>query len=120
MCLAHPIFIGKYKDSHREVKGFTMENLSESEKSSTWHSSRRLTCQGLKPSDYFLYKQEKDYFDFDMRELFVLGLRSIYSLCHDPAQRERILTLARTIKTENLDKEKDRPEYTFFQKVMEL
>jgi len=101
-----------------------MENVEQSEKTvqgkeSTWFSSRRLTCQGLKPSDYFLYKQEKAYFDMDMRALFVLGLRIIYSLSHDPVQRERILSLARTIKTENLDKEKDRPEYTFFQQVME-
>lgn len=83
-----------------------------------WFSARRLTMQGLKPSDYYLYKSMKEFFQFDMRGLVVLGLRNLYSDAHDPITRQRILTLAAQIQQEDLDQEQQRPEYRSFNDLM--
>ena len=85
--------------------------MSPEKEKSSWFNSRRLTMRGLKPSDYFLYKSEKEFFDFDMRQLVVLGLRWIYAGFHEQEMRNMILALANQIKAEDLDLEKQRPEY---------
>lgn len=94
-------------------------NFVSTEKSmdATWFTSRRLIMRGLKPSDYFLYKSEKDCFNFDMRQLFILGLRWIYAGVHEKNMRDMIFELANTIRLEDLDKEIDRPEYKDFIKL---
>jgi hypothetical protein len=83
--------------------------------------SKRLTCPGLKPSDYYLFRSIRDYFNYDMRELVVLGLRYLYSNAHDPVQREKILYLANEVHAENLDVEDsaDRPDYHSFPALMQ-
>ncbi len=96
------------------------ESIRDGEKvPSTWFTGRRLTMQGLKPSDYFLYAQMKTFFNFDMRQLFVLGLRYLYSSAYDEVQREKIRAVANMVCQDDLDIEKDRPTYVAFQKLMD-
>ena len=73
------------------------------EKNNFHISGRSLRMPGVKPSDFFLFKEEKEYFDFDMRELVTLGLRWIYAGWHSKEMREMILSLAATIRQEDLD-----------------
>ena len=80
-------------------------------------AGRTLKMAGLKPSDYFLFKQEREYFDMDMRELVVLGLRWVYAGWHDPVMREMIKTLAIGVKKDNLDVQVERIEYKEFGKI---
>jgi hypothetical protein len=80
---------------------------------------KTLNMPSLKPSDYFLYDQERKYFDFDMRELVVLGLRVIYACQHGQISRDQMLDFALQIKVEDLDLEdsRTRPTYTEFSKI---
>ncbi len=74
---------------------------------------------GLKPSDYFLYKSMCQFFEFDLRDLVVLGLRYLYASAHDSSKKEQILQLAQRLKEEDLDIEpQDRPIYTDFTELM--
>ena len=75
---------------------------------------RRLSFPGVKPSDYFLFKEIREYFQCDTRQLVVLGLRLIYSGFHDPRFREVILEIAKQVLQDNLDTEDraTRPNYT--------
>ena len=45
---------------------------------------KRISFPGMKPSDYFLFKEIRNYFQMDTRQLVVFGLRVIYSALHDP------------------------------------
>lgn len=74
---------------------------------------KRLNMPGLKPSDYYLFNQEKEYFNFDMRQIVVLGLRCIYAGLHGQITAEQIKDMAYKIINEDLDREeKDtRPTY---------
>jgi hypothetical protein len=89
------------------------------EKAATWYTARRLTMQGLKPTDYFLYKEGKEFFNFDMRRLYVLGLRVLYAGLHGQISRDQILTMANTVFGENMDQEdpETRPTYKEFSKI---
>ena len=84
-----------------------------------WVNTKRLYMQGLKPSDYYLYDQERKFFDFTMRALMVLGLRFIYSAASDPQQRSNLIHLANEIHQEDLDFETNRPVYKEFSKIMD-
>ena len=79
-----------------------------------------LTCPSLKPSDYYLFKEMKTYFNCNMQELLVLGIRLIYAGAHDPTFREWIINFITQIKQENLNYEtkESRPEYKKFSQVM--
>jgi hypothetical protein len=83
------------------------------------YTARRLTMQGLKPTDYFLYKEGKEFFNFDMRQLVVLGLRTVYAGLHGQITREQILNMAASIYGENMDQEplETRPTYREFSKI---
>lgn len=75
---------------------------------------KRLSFPGLKPSDYYLFKEVREYFQCDTRQLVALGLRLIYSGFHDPRFREVILEIAKQVLQDDLDKEDKatRPNYT--------
>ena len=80
-------------------------------------AGRSLKCPGLKPSDYFLFKEIRQYFGYDMRQVLVLGLRYLYAAWHDPLQREAILSIATTLNTENLDIQHESITYTPFHAI---
>ena len=80
-------------------------------------SGRSLKFPGLKPSDFYLLTQEKEYFSFDMRELVVLGLRLIYSGWHRSDIREMIVHLASEIAQEDLNVQGTRIEYKKFREI---
>lgn len=66
-------------------------------------SGRSLRMPGLQPTDYFLFKETRQYFDFDMRQVVVLGLRLTYAMFHDKALRNMILEIAQQVKMDDLD-----------------
>jgi hypothetical protein len=81
-------------------------------------AGRTLRMPGLKPSDYFLFKEARAYFQYDMRQLFTLGLRLIYILMHNPGLREQILIpLSGEIANEDLDIQKEKVVYVEFSKI---
>ncbi len=85
-----------------------------------WFNTRRLTLPGLKPSDYFLFKECKEFFSFDTRQVLVLGLRIIYAAFHDPRFREMVFHIAKTVKAEDLSQEQQRPTYTTFSQLLHV
>lgn len=67
-------------------------------------SGRTLRMPGLKPSDYFLFKQCREYFHLDMRKMFTVGLRLIYTVMLNPSLRANLLLpLIEQVHNENLD-----------------
>lgn len=78
---------------------------------SNWISGRILRIPGLKPSDWYLVQQIREYFSFDLRQVLVLGIRLIYAGFHDPHIKRSILILATQVKAENLDVQEEKIEY---------
>ena len=66
-------------------------------------AGKTLRCAGLQPSDYYLFKSLREYFDFDMRQLLTLGDRWIYAGMHDPKMLAMIQQLAVAVKQADLD-----------------
>lgn len=83
--------------------------------------NRTLKLKALCPSDWWLYKEILSHYHLesgkdttsDLRNVFVLGLRLIYSQSLDPDRKKAILMFANEILNSNLDKiQKDQmPEY---------
>lgn len=80
-------------------------------------AGRSLKMPGLRPSDYYLFSQEKEHFSFDMRELVTLGLRLIYAGWHRSDIREMISTLASQIAQEDLNVQSAKIVYTKFSDI---
>ena len=104
-----------------EKKLYQAENIVEKgePKYNKGHiAGRTLRMPGLKVSDYFLFKEARAYFNYDMRELFTLGLRLIYIVMHNSKLKEEILLpLANEIKNEDLDIQGEKKVYTKFNKI---
>src|SRR5438552_3498715 len=83
-----------------------------------------LKIPGLKPSDYFLFKSIRDYFlpytpsISNTRQVFVLGIRLIYTCFYDPVLREKIFTLAERLQHEDLDRQLEHIEYKSLQDII--
>ena len=80
-------------------------------------SGRTLKMPGFKVSDYFLFRSARDYFSMDMRQLFTLGLRFLYTAMHNEQMKEVLLNLATEIKNENLDIQGTKVVYTEFKDI---
>ena|SRR2546423_5248112 len=84
-----------------------------------------LKVPGLKPSDYFLFKSIRDYFFpytpsiSNTRQVFVLGIRLIYTCFHDPLLREKVFTLAQQLQHEDLDKQLEHIIYKSLQDIID-
>ncbi len=80
---------------------------------------------GFKPSDYFLFKSIRDYFFpytpsiSNTRQVFVLGLRLIYTCFYDPVLREKVFSLAEQLQHEDLDKQLIHIEYKKLQDIID-
>lgn len=73
---------------------------------------------GLKPSDWYLCSQEMEYFNMNLRQLVVLGIRFLYASQHDPVLKEQIARMAAQVYAEDLDlEEEDRPVYQEFKSL---
>lgn len=109
------------KNAEQSQKTFQVENIKEKgdAKYNKGHiSGRTLRMAGLKVSDYFLFKEARAYFNYDMRQLFTLGLRLIYMVMHNPELKQGILLpLANKIANENLDIQEEKIVYTEFNKI---
>src|SRR5262245_26723912 len=91
--------------------------------------NRRLSMPGLKPSDYYLYATEKEFFKkhtgaatFDLRSLAVVGFRLIYAGFHDARVREMILEIVKQVSQDDLDHEDSatRPIYKTLEEITRL
>ena len=71
-------------------------------------AGKTLRCPGLQPSDYYLFKTERAYFNFDMRQLLTLGLRCIHAGMHGTITAEQIKEIAADIANADLDKNDSR------------
>ncbi len=81
------------------------ESVENGEKKGRGISNRTLKLPGLKPTDYFLFTQIRDYFGLPgLRGVLVFGLRWIYSSWHDKELREKMRVIARSVLEEDLDK----------------
>ncbi len=84
-----------------------------------------LKLPGFKPSDYFLFKSIRDYFFpytpalSSTRQVFVLGLRIIYTCFYDPLLREKVFALAETLQHEDLDRQLEHIEYKSLQDIID-
>ena len=83
-------------------------------------AGRSLRMPGLKPSDYYLFKESKALFNFDMRQVFILGLRLIYRCLFDARYRALLYELADEINKENLDIQDIKVVYENFSKIRAL
>ncbi len=79
---------------------------------------RKLTMPGLKPTDFFLFAQAKKHFDMTMRQVFVLGIRLIYTCFADPLLRDRVLYLAHQVQYDNLDKDEVYLQYRTYDQLL--
>ena len=70
----------------------------------TTHFGRSLKMQVLPGSEYYLYTLIRATFKLDsLREAFILGIRCIYTLWHDPALRPVLLNLLTQLQQERSD-----------------
>ena len=87
------------------------------EEKKSYIALRSLRMPQLKPSDYSLFKDMREFFGYDMRQLVVLGLRWIYAGYHEPGMREMIMTLAQQIQHEDLTVQQEIITYTQLKKL---
>ena len=65
------------------------------------HFNRALKMQALPGSEYYLYTVIRQRLRLDsLREVFILGIRCIYSMWHDPALRPVLLNLLTQLQQE--------------------
>lgn len=93
------------------------KSVGSGEKKVAVMAGRSLKMPGLKPSDYYLFAQEKEAFAFDMRELVTLGLRLIYAGWHRSDIREMIIALASQIAQEDLNVQAAKVVYKRFSEI---
>src|SRR6266705_2218838 len=84
----------------------------EQKKKKYFIAGRSLRMPGLKATDFYLFQQEKEFFDMDMRALVTLGLRFIYSGWHREDCQDMLRVLATQIHAEDLDAQEEFIHYT--------
>ncbi len=73
---------------------------------------KRLSLPGLKPTDYFLFKNLRDTYQLDTRQILVIGLRWIYAAHHEEYLKTMVKSIITQVQNEDLDQEAEpRPIY---------
>ncbi len=75
---------------------------------------------GLKPSDFYLYMQMQKYFNFNIKQVFVLGLRTMYACAHGGITREQLLNLAVSVNQDDLERDTEAVQYKELEKIITL